>query len=706
MGRGWRRAFCNTMPRDRRDQSSATTPSLTVMDNKQSSRSNPSTPRLRCNTFPNTHDHNNNNKFSINNSVRSSPKLQCKTTTPPKSLLRCNSSSSSPRSPFSILKNTLRFSKNNCGVCMRSVKTGQAMAMYTAECSHTFHFPCIASHVTTKQQQQNNLILCPVCTTTWKHIPFLNQNQDNPLKQQQDEEKIVVIDSSSTPKKQTPISSPKCLKQWESKSYADDEPLMTPKAGAKFIPIPEAAVENEEEEEVEEFQGFLVDPISSSDALSRDPRKVDVSLLPEAAVISTGGTHETYAVVLKVKAPLSGDMPRRAPIDLVTVLDVSGSMSGAKLQMLQRAMRLVISSLGSADRLSIVAFSALPKRILPLTRMGAQGQRLARRIIDRLACSRGTSMAEALKQATKVLEDRRDRNPVASIILLSGGGQDDDDDRVPKDNNESNQRPGSSHVSSTRFSHVEIPRDPAEDAFSKCVGGLLSVVIQDLRIQLSFGPGSDPAEISAVYSFNQRPTVHNPAFSRLGDLYAEEERELLVEIRVPRSVVAGSHSHHVFSIKCCYKDPATQELVYGRDQALLLPRPQTVHSRLLPNNKIERLRNSFITTRAIAESRRLIEHAELSSAMQLLSSARALLLLQSRSESASGCIRGLDAELAEVERRTRYQRRRSEEREMGLYLDEKEEPLTPTSAEKLASVVQMESLNTVSDLHGFENARF
>ncbi|KAK6130545.1 hypothetical protein DH2020_035691 [Rehmannia glutinosa] len=644
MGTGWRRAFCTTVPRDRRETAAAET----AVDKQQSpnpklARSNPSTPRLRCITT------------TANKNVDAidlvSPKLDCKTT--PKChakspRIRLGSNPSSPRSPFSILKNTLRLSRNCCGVCMQSVKTGQGMAIYTAECSHAFHFPCIASHV----KKQNCLLL---------------------------------------------------------KSYADDEPLVTPKAGANFVPTREAV--KDEEDEVEEFQGFFVNPISSSDdalaSFNRDSRNVDVSLLPEAAVISQGRTHDTYAVVLKVKAPPPPHVreraaARRAPIDLVTVLDVSGSMTGAKLEMLKRAMRLVISSLGSADRLSILAFSAAPKRLLPLMRMTPQGQRSARRIIDRLSCSHGCSMAEALKQATRVLEERRERNPVASIILLSDGH----DDAVPA-NNEPNQRRGSAN--STRFAHVEIPvhssgfsREPAEDAFSKCVSGLLSVVVQDLRIQIGFATGSDPAEITAVYSCNERPILLGSGCIRLGDLYAEEEKELLVEIRVPATRVG---SHHVISTKCCYKDPATGELIYGGDQALLVPRPQTVRS---GSPRIERLRNAFISSRAVAESRRLIEHNELSSAMQLLSSARAL-LLQSRSEFIGDCIKGLEAEMAEVQWRRQYQLpRRAAAEEERLFVDENGEPLTPTSAwraaEKLAKVAQMK--NRVSDLHGFENARF
>ncbi|CAI9787183.1 unnamed protein product [Fraxinus pennsylvanica] len=36
---------------------------------------------------------------------------------------------------------TLRISRNSCGVCMQSLKTSQGMAIHTAECSHTFRLP-------------------------------------------------------------------------------------------------------------------------------------------------------------------------------------------------------------------------------------------------------------------------------------------------------------------------------------------------------------------------------------------------------------------------------------------------------------------------------------------------------------------------------------------------------------------------------------
>ncbi|KAL4280177.1 hypothetical protein GQ457_03G034650 [Hibiscus cannabinus] len=754
MGTGWRRAFCTTIPREpennvldkQRQQSPRNCAKLSFF----STGSNPSTPRfqsqpvsspsLRCRTTVEP------------SSTSETPTLQCKSTPraatkSPKPILSSNPSS--PRSPLklSLFRNSFKF-RSSCGICLNSVKTGQGTAIYTAECSHAFHFPCIAAHVS-----KHDSLICPVCNTTWKDVPLLSIHKNSTPQNNTvlienttlriEDKKIIESCSPRIVHPSEPKPKPK-HKTSDLRSYDDDEPLLSPTAGARFIPIPEADenIEQEEEDDVEEFQGFFVSSNSSSTVKSddvlpsnvRDLRNVQARLSPEAAVISVGRGYETYAVALKIKAPPPPakipassrnnsnstshlDPSYRAPIDLVTVLDVSGSMTGAKLQMLKRAMRLVISSLGSGDRLSIVAFSATTKRLLPLRRMTVQGQKAARRIIDRLTCGQGTSVGDALRKATKVLEDRRERNPVASIMLLSDG----QDERVQS--NASNQRHHSSHASSTRFAHIEIPvhafgfgqsggysHEPAEDAFAKCVGGLLSVVVQDLRIQLSFASGSAPAEITAVYSCGGKPSVLTSSSVRLGDLYAEEERELLVELRVPTSAAV---SNHVICVRSLHKDPATQEVVYGRDQALLVPRPNGFRSSA---PKIEQLRFFFITTRAVAEARRLIECSnDLTSAYHLLGSARGL-LMQSNSLLAEDYVRSLEAELAELQWRKQQmmetQRRREREREsVPVVMDENGEPLTPSSAwraaEKLAKVAIMKkSLARVGDLHGFENARF
>ncbi|XP_068655068.1 E3 ubiquitin-protein ligase WAV3-like [Aristolochia californica] len=696
MGTGWRRAFCTSIPRDpepEKQQNPSPSPSPRSCA-KLSFFSNPSTPRLQSQSMASPRLR---WPISVTSpTVQDSPQLLCKTIPTSKSPpLFQGSSPSSPKSPsrFALFRSPrLRLCKSSCGICLQSVKTGQGTAIFSAECSHAFHFPCIAAHV-----RKQGCLVCPVCNSTWREVPLLA------IHKQQPETHNEAVEDEKPEKPKTPS---------ESRLYDDDEPLISP----RFNPIPEADEDDGEEKEIGEFQGFFTNPSSTkSEAVDVEDsaRVVEARLLPEAAVVSVGRSHESYAVALRVKAPApsparnGADPNRRAPVDLVTVLDISGSMTGAKLYMLKRAMRLVVASLGPADRLSIVAFSGSAKRLLPLRRMTPHGQRAARRIVDRLACGNGTCVGEALRKATKVLEDRRERNPVASIMLLSDG----QDERSAPHDSASRRRPSSSSAQSTRFSHLEIPVHSfgfgassgahSHDAFAKCIGGLLSVVVQDLRLHVGFSSG----EIAGAYSCMGRPTLLGSSSIRLGDLYAEEERELLLELRVPAAAIGA---HHVMSVGFSYREPTSQEVVHCKEQALLVPRPHAVRS---SDPKIERLRNFFVTTRAIAEARRMTDHNDLSGAHQLLASARSL-LLQSSSISADSNLRGLEAEMAELQTR-RQQRQQYSQRRRSDHplLDDNGEPLTPTSAwraaEQLAKVAIMrKSMNRVSDLHGFENARF
>ncbi|XP_061336871.1 probable E3 ubiquitin-protein ligase EDA40 [Gastrolobium bilobum] len=679
---GWRRAFCTSIPKDREpkvltekqhhcDNSSNQSPKIS---SKFGFLSNPSTPRcqsqpvsgpsLRCRTSVAT------------GSVPNSPKLQC-TSQPKTPRLFQLSNPSSPKSPssFSLLKATLRLSKSRCGICMQSVKSGQGTAIFTAECSHTFHFPCIV--------KKHPILTCPVCGTTWKELPVLAIHNDKQIKK--------------------PTEGNRETRSF--KVYNDDEPLLSPTSLARFNPIPES--ENEDEEDNTEFQGFNVNPVATLSSSPAITSNLELCLLPETSIVAANRNYETYVVVLQLKPSPSHRAARRAPIDLVTVLDVGGAMSGQKLRLMKNSMRLVISSLGPNDRLSIVAFSAGSKRLLPLRRMTGGGQRSARRIVDALAAidqvREGALVKnDALKKAAKVLEDRREKNSVATIIVLS----DINHSRAAA----SSQKP--SLMSTTRLCPLEIPvhtvRFPNEgdcthalpdDVLAKCMGGLLKVVAQDVRIQLGVVSRSRPVEIAAVYSLAGRPTALGSGSIRIGDLCAEEERELLVELKVP-AALAGSH--HVLTVRSSYRDPLTQEAVNPVEQTMLVPRPHTVRS---SNPKIERLRNLHVTARAVAESSRLADHCDFSGARHLLSSARALLLQSSKL--AEEHLRWLEAEQAELQRR----RQQSQRNNRNNRAEEKLEPLTPTSAwraaERLAKVAIMrKSMNRVSDLHGFENARF
>ncbi|KAJ0240846.1 E3 ubiquitin-protein ligase EDA40 [Hirschfeldia incana] len=652
---------------------------------KSETRPDPASSTLRCQSWA---------VATPSPSLPASPNLQCITsgdatptaTTPrrnrsPLSLLSL-SSPSSPKSPasFSLLKSKLCFTKSNgsrCGICLQSAKAGRGTAIFTAECSHTFHFPCVASRAC----DLNLLAACPVCGASWRETSLLPLSPLRDLKSP---------GSGSESRTREESSSKKSLRV-----YNDDEPLISsPISPAGFNTILEN--DDEEEEEYEDdnggFKGFFVNtpsPLTSKKRLTDD--SVDVKLSSEAAVVAVGRGSETYSVLMKIKSPPLPASRRRPPVDLVTVLDVGGS----RIETVRRAMRLLISSLRENDRLSMVSFSSSSKRLSPLRRMTANGRRVARRILDDISGDgEGMSVKDAVKKAAKVIEDRRQKNLFATIFVLT----------------DSAHQAQSDFVSSTRVSQLEIPTHTLylgacnkvipEDVFAKRIKGLLSVSVQDLTLQLGLVSGSGQGEIASVYSLSGRPIWLGSGLIRLGDMYGEEEREVLVELKSP----ASGKSHRIMTVRSRHVDPTTQETRDSDDRALLIPHPTAVRSS--SNTNIARLRNVHVSTRAVAESRRLIEASDYSGAERMLTSARAL-LVQYGLNPGDACLRGLDTEIADLNRvRGRHVVVKSPEP-----VAQKTEPLTPTSAwraaERLAKVAIMKKhMNRVSDLHGFENARF
>uniref|UniRef100_M4DMX2 RING-type domain-containing protein n=1 Tax=Brassica campestris TaxID=3711 RepID=M4DMX2_BRACM len=570
----------------------------------------------------------------------------------------------------SSIVSTLCFEQSNgsrCGICLQSAKAGRGTAIFTAECSHTFHFPCVAS----RAGDLTLLAACPVCGASWRDTSLLPLHD---LKSPESESESRTRESSSN----------KSLRV-----YNDDEPLISsPISPAGFNTILESD-ENEDDEEEDNggFKGFFVNtPLTSNKRLTDS---VDVKLSSEAAVVAVGrGSYETYSVLMKIKSPPLPASRPRPPVDLVTVLDVGGS----RVETVRRAMRLVISSLRENDRLSMVSFSSSSKRLSPLRRMTANGRRVARRILDDISGDgEGMSVKDAVKKAAKVIEDRRQRNLFATIFVLT----------------DSAHQAQSDFVSSTRVSLLEIPTHTLylgactkvipEDVFAKRIKGLLSVSVQDLTLQLGSGQG----EITSVYSLSGRPIWLGSGLIRLGDMYGEEERQVLVELKSP----ASGKSHRIMTVRSRHVDPTTQETRDSDDRALLIPRPTAARSS--SNTNIARLRNVHVSTRAVAESRRLIEASDYSGAERMLTSARAL-LVQYGLSSGDACLRGLDTEIADL---NRVRGSRHVAVKSPVPVAQKTEPLTPTSAwraaERLAKVAIMKKhMNRVSDLHGFENARF
>ncbi|CAH2072106.1 unnamed protein product [Thlaspi arvense] len=565
-------------------------------------------------------------------------------------------SSSGLRLPRSISKSS---SKKTCAICLTAMKAGQGQAIFTAECSHSFHFHCITTNVRHGNQ------FCPVCRAKWNEVPLQSPNAKSisavkPIGRPRDNAWMTIPprrssqnQSSPRPDGLRPVSS---IFNSEPAVFNDDEALEHQDRPA------ESGLEDSE---------------------SRVAGKLEVKTYPEISEVVRSVSFKDFAVLINLKAPAasSSSSSSRAPVDLVTVLDVSGSMAGTKLALLKRAMGFVIQNLGPFDRLSVISFSSTARRNFPLRLMTETGKQEALQAVNSLVSNGGTNIAEGLKKGAKSLIDRRCKNPVSSIVLLSDG-QDTYTmtsptgskskgtvykSLLPKEIN-GNRIPvhafgfGSDHDASLMhsiaensggtFSFIES-ETVIQDAFAQCIGGLLSVVVQELCVKIEcVHPVLRIGSVKAgSYGFDSGLDSRTGSIG-VGDLYAEEERNFLVNLDIP--VVDGkSDPMSLLKVRCVYRDPVTKETVdlNVSDEVKILRPIVMAERRPVVSIEVDRQRIRLLAAEAISEARVLAERGDLTEAVSVLETCRGVL-----NESASGragdpLCASLYAELKETQER-------------------------------------------------------
>ncbi|VVB05695.1 unnamed protein product [Arabis nemorensis] len=535
-----------------------------------------------------------------------------------------------------LSRNSSKSSKQTCSICLTKMKEGFGHAIFTAECSHAFHFHCIASNVKHGNQ------VCPVCRAKWKEIPIQKPSLDlpySPLVRSNNDEAISLV-------RRLPPSH-RAINQGhpEPAIFDDDERL------EKQIVF--TGETNALEKENHNSVGMM-----------------DMKMYPEVSAVSQSKSCENFDVLVHLKAVTGNHISQyhRAPVDLVTVLDISGSMGGTKLALLKRAMGFVIQNLGSSDRLSVIAFSSTARRLFPLTRMSGSGRQLALQAVNSLVANGGTNIVDGLRKGAKVMEDRRESNSVASIILLSDGRDtytvnhpDDPSCRVmiPQipvhsfgfgSDHDASVMHSVSEFSSGTFSFIES-ESVIQDALAQCIGGLLSVAVQELRVDIEgVCPNVRLGSIKAgSYSSLVTGDGHS-GFVDLGDLYADEERDFLVSINIP--VEEDGHTP-LLKLRCVYIDPLTKQITTLESRVLQIRRPENVCEEEVVPIEVDRQRNRFLAAEAMAQARTLAEHGELEGAVTAIENFRLVLAQTVAAKSCDRFCVALDLELKEMQDRMR-----------------------------------------------------
>lgn len=533
-------------------------------------------------------------------------------------------------------------SKRLCAICLTTMNSTNGQAIFTAECSHSFHFHCITSNV-----KHGNRV-CPICRARWKEIP---------------------VEKSGSSRVKSSINSGSWSHHdsWMILQGIPPQQIHSNRNVPLLYQAPEPPIFDDDE--LVNQKDDIFSGISDSDGA------IEMKTYPELSAVARSTYYDDFGILINLKAPVTkGNLNARAPIDLVTVLDISGSMTGTKIALLKQAMGFVVQNLGPLDRLSVIAFSSSARRLFPLRRMTEIGKQESLQMINSLVANGGTNIAEALKKGAKVMTDRKFKNPVSSMILLSDG-QDTYTSISPRKagsktdhqillpacpipihtfgfgmDHDASAMHSISEQSGGMFSFIEA-ENVIQDAFAQCIGGLLSVVVQELRVEVECV--HPVLRLSSIQAGSYKVGMNangRSGFIEVGDLYAEEERDFLVAMDIPVEISGNEMS--LVKFKVIHKDPIKKTTVtVGGNKEVIIVRPETTAGKQIISIEVDRQRNRLRAAGAIAEAQVAAERGNLTAATSVLEDCRKKMAESVSALSGDRLCIGLVAELSEMKER-------------------------------------------------------
>lgn len=306
-------------------------------------------------------------------------------------------------------------------------------------------------------------------------------------------------------------------------------------------------------------------------SLETKEHHLQVQIVPEYAEISWEDVLTCMVEVkgLHVVSRHTTDVP---PNQTVYVVDCSGSMSGARIALVERALRYIAQSTPAQDFVALVTFNDMAHVVLPMTQMTPEGRESLLQCAH-LVAEHSTNIFAGLYQGS--LQFNRQLPGVKNMVLLTDG----------------EITVGYSHVSDflqhiqwqdlqffamgvgsetevchtlltelTERLHTRYYRVPGTDqlltALGDCFASLLSTVAQNVQVEITCTSRQPDITSRLIYSRSTHDTsgeAQNSLLFELGNLFEGSKRSLLLEcpVSLVSTIRAEVRYVHVYTSMPC-----------------------------------------------------------------------------------------------------------------------------------------------------------
>lgn len=183
----------------------------------------------------------------------------------------------------------------------------------------------------------------------------------------------------------------------------------------------------EQKEAAQLFETYLLDKPQQLKSLEFGFRPADPSIPLTAPLDAQHGvdTSQPKTILEVPSAPVIEGVQSlwrqtKKPVDLVVVMDISGSMEGDKITTARSSLLQFVQKLDDRDRLQINLFSDTSVMLTPLSPLGAKRQK----VLDSVSGifeQGNTSLYDAISEAYQSLLTEGDPDHIRAIVVLSDG---------------------------------------------------------------------------------------------------------------------------------------------------------------------------------------------------------------------------------------------------------------------------------------------
>ena len=114
--------------------------------------------------------------------------------------------------------------------------------------------------------------------------------------------------------------------------------------------------------------------------------------------------NKNIPVIINIESPEDSD-DKDSNVDLICVIDVSGSMGGEKIEQVKSSLLTLVDMMGSKDRIGLVLFNGRANQYLDFTYVSNENKGMIKKKIETIKASGGTSILKGLEIAVNMLNE-------------------------------------------------------------------------------------------------------------------------------------------------------------------------------------------------------------------------------------------------------------------------------------------------------------